>query len=317
LLCGAGESGKTTFTRQLKLKFLPSGISDEDREAFAPIIRGNLVETMQLLLDWIDQNGYALNEALDEFGHLVGSAIPFACEFTDELSNALSELWADPVVQTAFSHKDETTIPDHMDYFFGRIEQLSEDGYLPTDEDILRARIRTVGISSITFDTGGLLVRFYDVGGQKNERGKWAQVNEEVRGVVFCVSFADFDKPMFEELPTRVARILDALDIFAELVQREKFRAAPFFFVANKFDAFSEKVRSSDCFVRLFPDYQGDPHDVDACAEYLTNEFLKRAEPRSDAQPIRVFRQTALEPETVVANATAICTAIKMLAAAS
>jgi hypothetical protein len=107
-------------------------------------------------------------------------------------------LWTDPAIQEAFSHNDETTIPDPMDCFFGRIKQISEDGYRPNDEDILRARIRTVGINSIIFNAGGLLVRVDNVSGQKNERSKWAKVSEEVQGVVFCVSFADFDKRMFE-----------------------------------------------------------------------------------------------------------------------
>jgi hypothetical protein len=300
----------------LNLRFLPSGISDTDRESFASVIRGNLLETMHLLITWIEEHGGTVNDDLRQFSELVTSATPFQSEFTPELWEALSQLWVDPDIQEAFSHKDETIIPDHMDYFFNRIESLSEDEYLPSDEDILRARIRTVGIGSITFDVGGRLVRLYDVGGQKNERSKWVKLNEEVRGVIFCVSFADFDKPMFEELPKRVARIVDALDIFFDLVHREKFREAPFFFIANKFDVFSEKVRSSDCFCRLFPDYGGDPHDVDACAEYLTNEFLKRAEPRSDSQPIYVFRQTALDPDTVVANAIAICNTVKRLTAA-
>ena len=38
LLCGAGESGKTTFTRQLKLKFL-DGFKEEERVDFLRTIK--------------------------------------------------------------------------------------------------------------------------------------------------------------------------------------------------------------------------------------------------------------------------------------
>jgi guanine nucleotide-binding protein G(o) subunit alpha len=316
ILCGAGESGKTTFTRQLKLSFLPLGISDEDRTSFIPTIRGNLIETMQCLLQWVEQNSGELPEELLDCAALVTSTNAFSAAFTNELADALAQLWSDPVVADAFEHKDETIIADHMDYFFGKLDALADEEYVPTDDDILRARIRTVGVKSVTFNAGRGLVRIYDVGGQKNERGKWERINAEVRGVIFCVSFADFDKPMFEELPNRVARIFDAIDIFADMVHKPKFAAAPIFFIANKFDMFTEKVTRSDCFVRVFPEYQGDPHNVDATAEFLTQKFLARAEPRTEAQPIVVYRQSALEPENVVENARDICRVVGELVAA-
>jgi GTPase SAR1 family protein len=306
-LCGAGESGKTTFTRQLKLSFLPHGISDEDRSSFIPTIRGNVIEAMQCLLEWLEQNSRELPDDLAECAALVASTSAFSAAFTGELADALAQLWADPVVAAAFAHRDETVIPDHMDYFFAKLDALADEEYVPTDDDILRARIRTVGVKSVTFSAGRGLVRIYDVGGQKNERSKWERINAEVRGVIFCVSFADFDKPMFEELPKRVARIDDAIGLFAEIVHRPKFAAAPIFFIANKFDMFIEKVTNSNCFGAVFPDYRGNPNDVDATAEFLTQRFLARAEPRSEAQPIVVYRQSALEPENVVENAREIC----------
>jgi hypothetical protein len=65
---------------------------------------------------------------------------------------------------------------------------------------------------------------------------------------------------------------------------------------------FTEKVTKTDCFIKVFPKYHGNSHDVGAAAE-----FLDRAEPRSDAQPIIIFGQGALEPENVVENAREIC----------
>jgi GTPase SAR1 family protein len=311
LLCGAGESGKTTFTRQLKLKFLQNGISEADRQSFVGTMRGNLVESLQELLKWAETHDVDISPDVGEYAHLVCGANAFNCEFNSEMWDALQQLWEDPGVQTAFEHKDETVIPDHMDYFFGKLDDLREDDYVPTDEDILRARIRSIGIDSVTFSLDGAFIRIYDVGGQKSERGKWARVQEEIGGIIFCVSFADFDKPMFEELPKIVPRIHDALDIFADLTHQQKFLEFPFFFIANKFDSFTEKVQDSDCFLRVFPDYSGDPHDPQACAEYITQKFIERANPPLEARPIIVYQQSALDQEKVAQNATAICQYIR------
>jgi len=304
LLCGAGESGKTTFTRQLKIKFL-GGIKQEDRMNFISTIRGNLVESMQLLLIWLERNDKEINPDLESDAQEISQKNPFNCEFTPELAESLRQLWDDPAVQEAFTHKDETIIPDHMDYFFNKIDELVEDDYTPSDEDVLRARIRSIGIDSVTFYLEGALIRIYDVGGQKNERSKWEKVMNEVGGVIFCVSFAEFDKPMFEE--PSVLRIHDALNIFNEITHREQFQSSPIFLICNKFDVFTEKVKNTNSFIKVFPDYTGDPHDPDQCGKYLTDKFIERAAPLSDARPIIPYRQVALDSDQVVNNANAIC----------
>jgi GTPase SAR1 family protein len=311
LLCGAGESGKTTFTRQLKLRFLPDGISDADRQSFVSTMRGNLVEALQTLVQWAQTHEVDFADDAREYVRLVSEANAFSCEFSPEMWEALEALWEDPGIQMAFEHKDETIIPDHIDYFFGKLNDLREDDYVPTDDDILRARIRSIGIDSVTFSLDGELIRVYDVGGQKGERSKWNRVQEEIRGIIFCVSFADFDKPMFEDLPAIVLRITDSLGIFQNLTHQPKFQAFPFFLIANKFDAFTEKIQNSDCFVKVFPDYGGDPHDPVACADFLTKKFIQSADPPVGTRPIIVYQQSSLDKEEVAQNATAICQYIR------
>jgi GTPase SAR1 family protein len=310
LLCGSGESGKTTYTRQLKLRFhgkLDSG----DREAYVPTIRGNLVETMQTLLRWAEGQGEDLPDDVIDAATSISSLNAFNCDYNQEVADALESLWATPAVQTAFRHKDETVIPDHMDYFFDQVQAIMAEGYSPTDDDILRARIRSIGIDSVGFEIEGAQICIFDVGGQQCERGKWEEVMERVSGVIFCVSFADFDKPMFELLPRIEPRITDSIDIFDKLTHRSKFEEAPFFLICNKFDAFKKKIQETDCFLRAFPEYEGDAHDPDACATYLTQKFLDVAAPLSDTRPIVVYRQDALDGENVVNNTNEICRFIR------
>jgi hypothetical protein len=54
LLCGAGESGKTTFIQQMKLNYFGE-FSNDERKEFVETIRGNLVETMQKLLVFLEK----------------------------------------------------------------------------------------------------------------------------------------------------------------------------------------------------------------------------------------------------------------------
>jgi hypothetical protein len=45
---------------------------------------------------------------------------------------------------------------------------------MPTDQDILRSRVKTTGISETHFQIGELTYRLFDVGGQRSERKKCA-----------------------------------------------------------------------------------------------------------------------------------------------
>lgn len=57
--------------------------------------------------------------------------------------------------------------------FFDAIDRVSEDNYVPTDADIVHARVRSTGIVEERFRVQGKILRILDVGGQRSERKKW------------------------------------------------------------------------------------------------------------------------------------------------
>jgi hypothetical protein len=50
---------------------------------------------------------------------------------------------------------------------------MTAEDYLPSEQDVLRSRVRTTGIVETEFEIDGNLFRMFDVGGQRNERKKW------------------------------------------------------------------------------------------------------------------------------------------------
>lgn len=83
--------------------------------------------------------------------------------------------------------------------YFNDIERLFAKDYLPTDQDILRARLRTTGISETIFETGNLTYRMFDVGGQRSERKKWIHVFDNVQVVLFLVAISGYDHVLVED----------------------------------------------------------------------------------------------------------------------
>lgn len=83
--------------------------------------------------------------------------------------------------------------------FFNDIDRLFDRSYLPSNQDILRTRLRTTGISETIFDLGNLTYRMFDVGGQRSERKKWIHVFDNVQVVLFLAAISGYDHALVED----------------------------------------------------------------------------------------------------------------------
>ena len=76
---------------------------------------------------------------------------------------------------------------------------MADPNYLPTDQDILRSRVKTTGITETTFIIGDLTYRMFDVGGQRSERKKWIHCFENVNCLLFLVAISGYDQCLVED----------------------------------------------------------------------------------------------------------------------
>lgn len=78
-----------------------------------------------------------------------------------------------PCRRTCLSEWLETTFTHRASSFYQHLDRLFRADYKPTNEDILRVRSKTTGISETRFDISNMTFRLFDVGGQRSERRKW------------------------------------------------------------------------------------------------------------------------------------------------
>lgn len=78
--------------------------------------------------------------------------------------------------------------------FFDALPRISDSAYLPTDQDILRTRIRSTGIREERFEIEGTKLLVVDVGGQRSERKKWMHLFEDTKLVIFVAAVSEFDQ---------------------------------------------------------------------------------------------------------------------------
>jgi hypothetical protein len=89
------------------------------------------------------------------------------------VAEAITALWRDPGVQTCFSRSNEYQLNDSAEYFIESASRITAPDWTPNDMDILKARVKTTGISETKFVKEGRKFTVVDVGGQRSERRKW------------------------------------------------------------------------------------------------------------------------------------------------
>ena len=73
---------------------------------------------------------------------------------------------------------------------------------MPTEQDILRTRVKTTGIVEVHFSFKNLNFKLFDVGGQRSERKKWIHCFEDVTAIIFCVAMSEYDQVLHEDETT-------------------------------------------------------------------------------------------------------------------
>ncbi|EFE41228.1 hypothetical protein TRV_04023 [Trichophyton verrucosum HKI 0517] len=269
---GAGESGKSTILKQMKL-IHEGSYSRDERESFKEIIFSNTVQSMRVILEAMESLELPLDDQRAEYhvhtifmqpAQIEGDSLP------PEVGAAIEALWKDAGVQECFKRSREYQLNDSARYYFDSIGRIAAPDYLPNDQDVLRSRVKTTGITETTFIIGDLTYRMFDVGGQRSERKKWIHCFENVTTILFLVAISEYDQLLFED--ETVNRMQEALTLFDSICNSRWFINTSIILFLNKIDRFKEKLPVSPM-KNYFPDYEGGA-DYSAACDYILNRFV-------------------------------------------
>lgn len=274
LLLGAGESGKSTILKQMKL-IHEGGYNLQEKRGFRAIVYGNVITSMQMILKAMDtlkietdveENERRRQLILSLSGENGGEAFP------EPVIEAFLTLWKDNGFQRCFrlAGRDYYVI-DSAKYYLESLERILQPAYVPNDQDVLRCRVKTTGITETTFNIGDLTYRMYDVGGQRSERKKWIHCFENVTAIIFMVAISEYDQKLVED--DTVNRMQEALTLFDSICNSRWFTKTSIILFMNKIDIFKEKIDLVPI-EKYFPDYQGGP-DYESACEYFRQRFCE------------------------------------------
>ncbi|KAK0418594.1 hypothetical protein QR680_013659 [Steinernema hermaphroditum] len=271
LILGAGESGKSTVVKQMKI-IHEEGYNDVERKGFTPVVYSNTIQSMMAILRAMMQlkisfEDSSRDEDCRQFFYLANNAEDG--ELPPEMAAVMKKLWADAGVQKCFARSREYQLNDSAAYYLNSLDRIAQPDYIPTQDDVLRTRVRTTGVVEYHFSYKDLKFKMFDVGGQRSERKKWIHCFEGVTAIIFCVAMSEYDMVLAED--DEMNRMIESMKLFDSICNNKWFDETSIILFLNKKDLFEEKLQNSPL-TTCFPEYAG-ANTYEEAAAYIQQQF--------------------------------------------
>uniref|UniRef100_UPI00398EA10A guanine nucleotide-binding protein G(t) subunit alpha-3-like n=1 Tax=Pristiophorus japonicus TaxID=55135 RepID=UPI00398EA10A len=272
LLLGAGESGKSTIVKQMKI-IHKDGYTDQECMEFKAIIYSNTVQSMLAIVRAMSLLGISYHDPArkEDAQHLFNQVDSIEeGSLPTELVEIIGRLWKDPGIQACFDRASGYQLNDSASYYLNSLARLTALEYIPSEQDVLRSRVKTTGIIETQFTFKDLHFRMVDVGGQRSERKKWIHCFEGVTCIIFCAALSAYNMVLVED--EEVNRMHESLHLFNSICNHRYFSTTSIVLFLNKKDLFEEKVKKVHLRI-CFPEYNGLNTFEDA-GNYIKTQYL-------------------------------------------
>ncbi|KAJ3794293.1 guanine nucleotide binding protein, alpha subunit [Lentinula aff. detonsa] len=176
-------------------------------------------------------------------------------------------LWKHPLVQQMLE-KQNLRLEEMAGFFLDSLPDITAERYLPTDEHILRARLKTLGVSEhqIKVSAGsdvGSDWRIFDVGGHRSLNN--------LNAIIFLAPISAFDQVLAEA--PKVNRLEDSVSLWTSIVANKILQHTDLILFLNKCDLMAAKLASGIKLKDYVVSYGNRPNDFESTTNYLRKKF--------------------------------------------
>ncbi|KAI9434683.1 G-protein alpha subunit [Lactarius indigo] len=292
LLIGCNDYDVSIILRQMKIGH-HDGYTHEERMEFRPTIWQYLLEISRSIVQVIrDLHVVPATLASEENWERIVNH-PTAVDDTDfslspELAEAVRDLWSDDMIPVLLESPSHFSLTDNAAYFFSEACRITASEYIPSNEDILRAPVRTdAGITETYFKMDKLSLRLCYITGRPGEQRKWFHHFDDVTIVVFCASLLDYDQ-VDEDGRNQLE---ESFILFESVINSRWFQHTSIVLFFTGFNEFVAKLPMVPL-ETYFPEYTSGA-DVNEAVDYILGQLMQ-----ANRAHLTVYFQIAQATET-------------------
>ncbi|KAI0056631.1 G-alpha-domain-containing protein [Artomyces pyxidatus] len=192
-----------------------------------------------------------------------------------ECREDLMTLWGSERVRDVLRRR-KVRLEEESGFFLNDLERVTQYNYMPTDDDVLKARLKTIGVSEYKFqmeagDQRGAEWRIVDVGGSRFQRPTWVPFFDDVDAIIFLAPISAFDQPLSED--PKVNRLEDSVLLWKTVCSNKLLARVDLVLFLNKCDILGRKLESGIQLGRYVRSYGDRANDVDTASKYFLSKF--------------------------------------------
>ncbi|KAG9315015.1 guanine nucleotide binding protein, alpha subunit [Chiua virens] len=185
-------------------------------------------------------------------------------------------LWEHPIVRALIS-KRKLKLDEWSEFFLNNIARISARGYIPSTDDILHARIQTMGVAEHIFDVDihgkSVSWHLFDVGGARGQRHSWVPYFDDANAIIFVSPISAFDQYLEED--PRTNRIDDSLQLFTQICSNQLLKKVHLVLFLNKTDILRKKLEQGLRVSKYILSYGDRPNEYESVVQYFRAHFLQ------------------------------------------
>ncbi|KAJ3496800.1 hypothetical protein NMY22_g19765 [Coprinellus aureogranulatus] len=190
----------------------------------------------------------------------------------NHLSADMIALWNDPTTQRILRMQN-IRMEEVAGFFLDQLEIVTAARYIPSDDDILKARLKTLGVTEHRFTLSGSDFhwsslsglsrdwRIFDVGGHRSQRAAWVPYFDDMNTIIFLAPISCFDQTLAED--SRVNRLADSVSIWSDVCRNELLKKTDLIVFLNKVDIFRTKIQAGIRLRDYIVSYGNRPNDFE------------------------------------------------------
>ncbi|EJD05576.1 G-alpha-domain-containing protein [Fomitiporia mediterranea MF3/22] len=215
-------------------------------------------------------------------GHSLSHDLSQSIDLHDETTAVLHscrhdimELWRDPTVREVL-RKKKIRLEEQPGFFLNDLERVTSLKYMPSDDDVLKARLKTVGVSEHRFEMesgreSGTEWRIVDVGGSRSQRPTWIPFFEDVNAIIFLAPISGFDQVLAED--RSVNRLEDSVLLWKMICSNKLLSNVELVLFLNKCDILDRKLKAGVRLAKYVRSFQDRSNDSDTVQKYFKAKF--------------------------------------------
>ncbi|KAJ6557511.1 G-alpha-domain-containing protein [Mycena capillaripes] len=191
------------------------------------------------------------------------------------LRDDIISLWEDADVRSLLAAKD-VRIEDKPGFFLSDTARITSRTYVPSDNDVVRARLRTLGVQEwkLTLETNdafGSEWVIYDVGGSRSMRQAWLPYFDMVNAIIFLAPVSCFDERLAED--PSVNRLEDTMLLWNTIVTSPLLKKTTLIIFLNKCDLLKRKLQSGVRVNKYLVSFGNRENEVGVVVKYVKEKL--------------------------------------------